>query len=273
MEVKRELDSMLPLPLVLASRQHVQSPPISTQMETFKEKQAVLNQLIEEKKNKQKNRKKKEQKGISADNCVSPRSEALLLSEECPVSEGLSLSTEPEAVPSLDLHQPADVGSCHGGALAHNSPAAYTNMEDLTSSSNTVTEEPEESPPACSSPRIGKELLPPSRPHSVRSDQSPLLTARSQHVQAGNARTTSSGATRDAATQNTDADEDRILGEVNLVYIVCFTSATNTALCSEDFASRICTESRPTTHKTPSPTLTLVRRILELLQRQNRQQA
>ena len=236
MEIKRELDSMLPLPLLLTSRVYIQTPPSSTRINAFQEKQAALNRLIEERKNR-KNRKKKEENDVSLDTGVMLLpSEGLLIPEEFPASEELlpassssaaaaAVAAEAEASPCVDLREPADIESDRrqDSEVCRSPPAVGgKNTEHVlfpTSGSIAVTAgstAEEFSTPARSSPNMEKARLlhngtPPS---SVSSDQSPPVTARSQHVQPGDAWMTSSDTARDAAAQDyNDADEDGIPGE------------------------------------------------------------
>ena len=236
MEIKRELDSMLPLSLLLTSRVHIQNPPSSTRINAFQEKQAALNRLIEERKNR-KNRQKKEKNDVSLDTGVMPLpSEGLLIPEEFSASEELSPAAaaaaaavagaaEAEASPCVDLREPADIESdrCEDSEVCR-SPAAVggKNTEHVlfsTSGSTAVTASStaeEFSTPACSSLNMEKaHLLHNGTPlSSVHSDQSPLVTARSQHVQPGDAWMTSPDTARDAVAQDSDdADEDGIPGE------------------------------------------------------------
>ena len=237
MEIKRELDSMLPLPLLLTSRVHIQTPPSSTRINAFQEKQAALNRLIEERKNR-KNRKKKAENDVSLDTGVMLLpSEGLLIPEEFPVSEELPPASaaaaaaavtgaaEAEASPCVDLREPADIESdrCQDSEVCRSLAAVDgKNTEHVlfsTSDSTAVTAgntAEEFSTPACSSLNMEKaHLLNNGTPlSSVRSDQSPLVTARSQHVQPGDAWMTSPDTARDAVAQDSDdADEDGIPGE------------------------------------------------------------
>ena len=239
MEIKRELDSMLPLPLLLTSRVHIQTPPSSTRINALQEKQAALNRLIEERKNR-KNRKKKEENDVSLDTGVMLLpSEGSLIPEEFPALEELPPASAAssssaaaaaavavaEASPCVDLREPADIESDRrqDSEVCRSPPAVDgKNTEHVlfpTSGSTAVTAgstADELSIPACSSPTVEKARLPPNGTplSSVRSDRTPLVTARSQHVQPGDAWMTSYDTARDAVARDSDdADEDGIPGE------------------------------------------------------------